>query len=175
MGWKNVKEFYRIVHAVRVTSEGICIGSPYIHDLIVIGLDGIIKRTRENYFTNVDLRRYMSDFERDPKVLKDLVLSEDHFEKRIAVFTYDGGDVVEKFCEAPGWPNVTHDGQMMFDNTFSIDREIARQLAIRNAEAGVQIFTQRIKHKENELHKCEEELRQCENDLKKLHSSNGPS
>ena len=30
MGWKNIKEHYRIGHTVHVTDKGICIGSPYI-------------------------------------------------------------------------------------------------------------------------------------------------
>jgi len=37
MGWKNIKEHYRINHYVQVTEQGICIGSPYIHNIIVIG------------------------------------------------------------------------------------------------------------------------------------------
>jgi len=45
MGWKNVKEHYRIGHSVQVTEQGVCIGSPYVHNLIVVGLDGrFVKR-----------------------------------------------------------------------------------------------------------------------------------
>ena len=117
MGWKNVKESYGIVHTVQVTDKGICIGSPYIHDLIVIGLDGAVKK-RDYGYGNQDLKRYMQEFDADPDKLKRLVLSDDHFAASVTVFTYDGGDIVEKLCEAPGWPNVTHDGEMMYDNTF---------------------------------------------------------
>src|ERR1043166_9084890 len=105
MGWKNVKESYGIVHTVQVTDKGICIGSPYIHDLIVIGLDGAVKK-RDYGYGNQDLKRYMQEFDADPDKLKRLVLSDDHFAASVTVFTYDGGEFVEKLCEAPGWPNV---------------------------------------------------------------------
>ena len=44
MGWKNVKEHYRIGHSVHVTEKGICIGSSYIPDIIIIAPDGTIER-----------------------------------------------------------------------------------------------------------------------------------
>ena len=47
MGWKNIKEHYRIGHAVQVTDAGICIGSPYIHNIIIIGVDGTLKKRTE--------------------------------------------------------------------------------------------------------------------------------
>jgi hypothetical protein len=57
MGWKSVKEHYQIKHIVQVTDKGICVGSPYIHDVIIIGLDGkVLKRDREP--SNDDLNRY---------------------------------------------------------------------------------------------------------------------
>ena len=42
MGWKNVKEHYRIEHQVQVRAGRICIGSPYISEIIVIGADGML-------------------------------------------------------------------------------------------------------------------------------------
>ena len=44
MGWKNVKEHYRIKHIVCTTQDGIAIGSPFIQDIIVIGHDGTMRK-----------------------------------------------------------------------------------------------------------------------------------
>ena len=82
MGWKNVKDHYRIGHIVQIKKVGgdhgdvaknaICIGSPYIHDLIVVSLDGdILKRYSDH--GNDDLTRYMQEMEADPGVLRQLV------------------------------------------------------------------------------------------------------
>lgn len=41
MGWKNIKDHYRIGHIVAIYGEkGICIGSQYVHDLLMVGSDG---------------------------------------------------------------------------------------------------------------------------------------
>src|SRR5688572_11028530 len=124
MGWKNVKEYYRIGHTVCVTEKGICIGSPYIHDIIVIALDGkrIIKPYADGRRTNEDLARYQAEMDHDMGKLWELVNNPDTFEKSLPVFTYRGGEIIEKKCEAYGWPNQIHDGQMQYDNTHSRDK-----------------------------------------------------
>jgi len=136
MGWKNVKEHYRIDHQVQVTNEGICIGSPYIHAIIIISLDGALIK-EDDRTLNDKLSRYQAEMKADPDKLRDLVLSEDKFSSSIPVYTYDGATIVQKFCEKLGWPNVTHDGAMMYDNTFFADREAAVEAAKRNCKAAI--------------------------------------
>jgi hypothetical protein len=36
MGWKNIKEHFSIQHIVHIKNGKVCIGSPYINDLIII-------------------------------------------------------------------------------------------------------------------------------------------
>lgn len=136
MGWKNVKDHYQINHLVQVCSEGICIGSPYIHNLLVISLDGkLIKE--DNWASNKDLLRYQAEMLADPEKLRELVLSKDEFQTFIRVFTYDGGEIIEKYCEEPGWPNVTHDGDMMYENTFSEKKSVVIKWAKSNCLAAI--------------------------------------
>ena len=167
MGWKNVKDHYRIGHFIRVTEEGICIGSSYIHNIIVIGLDGTLT-TREERSCNEDLRRYMAEFDADPETLKRLVATPDTFEKSLPVFTYDGGDILEKQCEEYGWPNVTHDGDMMFDNTFSKSRTKVVKWAKENAAAGVRLREERLERIKGELAEAEADLATAREDVRKL-------
>lgn len=148
MGWKNVKEAYKIGHNVCVTDEGICIGSGYIHNIITIGMDGKIKRRDVGY--NDDLRRYLVEMDADPVNLRQLIESKDTFEKSITVYTYnedpcnqDGG-IIEKQCEELGWPNVTHDGKMMYENTFSVDRQTVVRWAKHNADLWIKSLKQNI-------------------------------
>ena len=137
MSWKNVKDHYQVEHSVKITSEGICIGSPYIHNIIVIGLDGIVKKPYENGRTNEDLRRIQDAFDADPEKLKELVLSPDTFKKSLTVYTYNGSEIIEKKCEELGWPNITHDGCMMYENTFSADKLKVVALAKKNIQLRV--------------------------------------
>ena len=167
MGWKNVKEHYRIGHAVQVTPEGICIGSPYVHNLIVIGLDGTIKK-RDDGRSNDDLKRYMAEFDASPVNLKNLVLGQDKFSKSITVYTYDRANIIETQCEKLGWPNVTHDGQMMYENTFSPDKAKVIQWAKSNAAYGVPWRQERIREKIRELATLDSELSEVEGWIAKL-------
>lgn len=155
MGWKSVKEHYRIGHYVTVDREkGICIGSPYVHDLIVIGFDGVVKK-RPDRTHNDDLCRYLREFDADRELLKQLILQEDKFEKSLPVWTYFGSRIVEKFCEEYGWPNVTHDGLMMYDNTFSKYRAVIVRAAYQNAKAGHEVTGDRVEQTRKELKEIE--------------------
>lgn len=150
MGWKNIKTEYRIEHIVHVTQAGICIGSPYINDLIVISLDGQIVKRHERGGSD-HLARYQQEMDADPEKLKRLIETPDTFEKSLLVYTYDGADIIEKRCEELGYPNVTHDGLIMYDNTFSADKNFIVARANRNAAAGVELFTRNVESLKAEL------------------------
>jgi len=172
MGWKNVKEHYRIEHIVHVNEKGICIGSGYITDLIVIGLDGRIKK-RCDSSNNDDLNRYLSEMDSDSGMLEKLVKSQDKFDKSITVYTYDDGAIIEKQCETLGWPNVTNDGELMYKNTHSADRSIIVDIAKRNAAARIKMIGESIKRAEIELDERIKMLDKSKSDLAKLEAENG--
>ena len=171
MGWKNLKEHYRIEHYVQVAKEGICIGSPYVHDLIVIGLGGgldgkIVKR--DDGCSNEDLRRYMTEMEADPEKVRQLIETADTFEKSIPVYTYEGGEIIEKQCEKPGWPNVTHDGDMMYENTFTSDKKRAVKWAKGNAKGSKEWCERRIEELRQALAENVRLRDESQSDLAKL-------
>lgn len=167
MGFKALKEHYRIGHTVCVTDEGICIGSPYIHNLIVVGLDGAIIKADDGR-VNEDLKRYMAEMKADPAKLREVVQAKDTFEASIPVYTYDGSKIIEKLCEKPGWPNVTHDGDMMYENTYSTDKRKVVKWAKENAKCGVEWKQQRIEEIKAELAKMEALLRESQAAATKL-------
>lgn len=166
MGWKNVKEHYRIGHIVHVTKEGLCIGSPYIHNIIAVGDDGTFKKRFDR--GNVDLDRYQREMEADPAKFRELMAAPDTFAASIPVFTYEGGRIIEKRCEEPGWPNVTHDGELMYENTFSTNKAKVVKLAKRCAESGVVCWTRNIADARARLAECEKELAQANQELAQL-------
>jgi hypothetical protein len=167
MGFKTLKKHYRIGHTVCVTEKGICIGSHYIHDLIVVGLDGKIIKSDDD-FSDEDLVRYMAEMKADPAKLREVVQAPDTFEASIPVYTYAGGSIVEKLCDKPGWPNVTHDGALMYGNTFSTDKLKVVKWAKENAEAGIKMAQRRIDEIKTDLAKIESLKKECQADLEKL-------
>lgn len=167
MGWKNVKDHYRIGHHVTVTEQGICIGSAYIHDIIVIRPDGVLKKRYDDR-SNEDLIRYQSEIDSDPDMLQQLIQAHDTFTSSVVVYTYDGGDIIEKQCEVLGWPNVTHDGDMMYENAYSDDKELVLQWAKQNSASGIASVRERIKETEDRLCDLRDRLQNYEDNLAKL-------
>ena len=88
MGWKSFTQHYDIMHIVTVGREKkygnvdcIFIGSPFIHDIIVIRMSDaqILKRYSDGR-TNDNLRRYMAEFERDgQQKMLELIRQDDVF------------------------------------------------------------------------------------------------
>lgn len=151
MGWKNLKERYNIGHIVQVTKAGICIGSGYIHDLLVVEHDGRVVKRYERPEVNEDLARYQAEFDADPEALRLAVTTPDTFAVSLPVFTYDGGTIVEEACEEYGWPNVTHAGHVMYENGYSKDKATVVKWAKKNAAATVSMIRDRVKCLEDQL------------------------
>lgn len=145
MGWKKIKEHYGIEHIVQVdcrrTYEDvpcIFIGSPYISDLIVIRTsDGhILKRyTRDRHVNKLlfELQPKLDEDEKNGK-LKQLIDEQDTFERLLPVYEIQKRKIVKMWCEHYGWPNVTTDGKLMYNNTFVSKLSVARHYLLCNTK-----------------------------------------
>lgn len=150
MGWKRLKEHFGIKHSIQVTNAGICIGSGYVSALVTI--DPKSGTVHENpTFRNFLLEKYPALQEAKPEEIAKLIAAPDTFTSAIAVYTYEGGEIIEKSCEEPGWPNVTHDGRMMKEDTFSTDKAKAVAWAKRNATSAIKLTGDRIARAEIDL------------------------
>lgn len=156
MGWKTFKEHFNISHMVAIHAGNLCIGSPYIHNIIVINPDGEVIKRYGDGSVNRDLKRYQAEIDQCSSLfLKSLLEAEDTFERSIPVYIGENGKIIEKYCEETGWPNVTHDGQQMYEDDFSTSKQKAIKRAKRraanrirwkteNAESALKDFKQRI-------------------------------
>ncbi len=141
MGYKLLRDTYKIEHIVQVLDKKeyggrvICIGSPYVHDLIVINMEGEIVK-RNDGRNNNDLRRYMQEFDADPKKLKRIVQTTDAFDadKNKTVYIYDYGRIRTEVCQEYGYPNTTNTGELMYDNTSFPTYKDALNYALRVTE-----------------------------------------
>lgn len=136
MGWKRVKEHYRIGHIVHVRDGDICIGSPYIPEIIRITPEGMFLKSCAGG-SNDDLNRYLREMQADPDKLLQLINEPDEFTLNIPIWCYEGkGQIKERLCEQPGYPNVCHDGTLIYDGgSFSTDWPVALEYAITDATA----------------------------------------
>lgn len=123
MGWKRVKDHYQISYLVHSNEKGeVIIGSLHVPKQIVINQKGRVAVLYEPP-RNSALAILIDSLKAEPEVLAELVSSGDTFAVSLPVFTYQGGALVELKCEALGYPNVTHDGQIQYENTHSADSD----------------------------------------------------
>lgn len=130
MGFLSLEKEYGIKHIVAVYDEKkyggkvICIGSPYIHDIIVISMNGELIR-RNDGKNNDKIKRYMQEFDAAPERLKKIVTADDDLsEFTTPVYIYEDARIRKELCKEIGWPNVTAEGEIMYNNTsFSTFQE----------------------------------------------------
>ncbi len=160
MGWKQVKEHYGITgpnRLVHVVNGEIRLGVASITDLMKISADGVLIK-KDDVLRSADFTKYAAAMEADPAKLRELVLATDAFDTSLTVYTYDGGQIIEQKCEALGWPNVTHDGQLMYENTHSSDKAVVVEWARKNAAAGVSLCLRQVQRAEEDLAQAREWL-----------------
>lgn len=126
MGWKLLKDIYKIEHIVQAVYDRkdkqnkIYIGSPYISDIIILSEDGkILKEYREH--DNDNLVRYMKEFKDDEEKLRRIVQTPDAWDetynKTAYIVDYDCNIKECLYQGEIGYPNVTNEGELMYNNT----------------------------------------------------------
>lgn len=169
MGWKALKEKFEIKHIVQVRSEGVLIGSPYVSDLVTINPETGV--ARESDIARDFIRKhYPSMADANPKDIASIIAEPDTFSTSTPIYTYEDGEIVEKQCEVPEWPNVTHDGRLIYENTFSTDKNTVIAWAKQNAESGIKWQKEAIEEKEKELIERRDRLVSRMADLAKLNA-----
>ena len=167
MGWKALKEKFGIEHHVQVSNEGVCIGSGYIPTIVTInGTTGALEENTA--FSSFVREKYPALLDASPEELLQLIQTPDVFSAAIPVYTYKDGEIIEELCETPGWPNVTHAGNMMFENTYSTDKATVIAWAKKSAALETRYLNDDIVRRENELAEARTQLAKAEAELARL-------
>lgn len=167
MGWKTFKQKYNIDHIVQITGKGICIGSGYCHDLATVDL--ITGSAKENPTFRGFLERYYPKImTASQKEILETIHAEDSFENDIKVYTFEGSEIIEKKCEKFGYPNITHDGFLMYENTYFKTRIEAIEKALDYNNSSLKYYEQALKEAEASLSGLKSQISKCVLDDAKL-------
>ena len=169
MGWKNVKTHYRIEHTVRVQDGCIVIGNGYEPESLKVDAQGTLVGRYSG--RTASLLRYQAEMDDDPQQLQALVQAPDQFEAAIAVYTWVDGEIVERKCEEIGWPNITHDGDLMYNNVYSTDPAEVVEWARANAIARVDSYRTHLAEAEARLAEWRQRLAEAEIALQTLETT----
>lgn len=151
MGHKAFKEHFNITaHIVSIDKGVLYIGSDHASKLVgfnmhtgEIMLNEVFGRFLDKYYPHV---KEASNEERLA-----LIQVGDHFDKSIVVYTYRDGEIVERLCEELGFPNVTHDGELMYNNTHFIKKIDALNYAHRKFTSSIENISESIADLEERL------------------------
>lgn len=143
MGWKRFKEHYGIEHIVHVRKGVLSIGSQYCPDLIQMGPEGDI-RVSSIVDGKDSLGQLVSMMRNDPDTAKRLMAEPDQFDVSIPVYSVANGELVEQFAESVEWPSVTHDGELMYQNTHFTTPEAALREAKGDLDRAIEHLDVRV-------------------------------
>lgn len=164
MGWKTFKEHFNIKHNVSVSDNILFIGSDLVKNLVEIDMKtGLFRST---HFQKDLFKKYPELFKCGPEFLLELFNKVDYFEKCLTVYTFDGINIIEKKCEEYGFPNVTHDGTIMYDNEFFSNKDDVINAINTNLTCSIDRLIKYQEIKSNELNEINEELEKCKADLR---------
>lgn len=168
MGWKAIKDHYDIDFIVHVRRGNICIGQGAFPEALVVTPAGRPKKDNAVRSREIDALR--AAIEADPAKFSELFAADDVFEKNVRVYSYRGAEIVEQFCEEPGYPNVTHDGDLMYENQHSTDKEQVVAWAKRNAEVYIEGTVSNIAYHARILSEQSARLDACRDNLDQLNA-----
>lgn len=158
MGFKTFKNHFSIEnHIVSVTDGVLYIGSDSVSKLV--GFDMQTGAVLLNDTFNGFLNQYY------PEILNAtneerlaLINAQDVFERSIPVFTSNNGKIIEKACEHLGFPNVTHDGELMYVNSHYANRNDAIKHERKNLHCRIECYEESVQEIEARLAEKKQKL-----------------
>lgn len=138
--------------------------------LIQVGKDGQVVRDPRAVGSTSQLGKAIRQIGVDKDSFKQALAAQDEFESGINVYTYNSetGEVEEHEAEALGYPNVTYEGILMFDNVFFPDPEQARLRGMEEEEALIERYQAEKEQAEKALEQAKASLKRAQAHLRDL-------
>lgn len=155
----------------------ICIGSPYIPELIKINKKTLKLSCMELNYENDEPNFIVPELNDIYYKLKKLVDSgqiqeylngNDEIEKKLPVYKEEDGEIIETYTDAYGYPNLTIDGYVMYENEYFKSKIACKKYAIKCCVSGIDNYNRYIQQKLKEIEELTVHINSCQRDLKKL-------
>lgn len=151
MGFKAFKQHFRInIHSVSIEDGVLRIGSDYVSNLVGIDMQ-TGKILINDTFSGFLQQQYPEILNCTDEERLALIQVQDQFEQSIPVYTCSNGQIIEKQCEALGYPNTTHDGEIMYSNTHFANKIDAVKHEKVNLECRIENYQESITELEKKL------------------------
>ena len=104
------------------------------------------------------LEEYEALLNASPEEILALLNEPDQFERSLPVYIVSDAKVIEEQCEVFGYPNLTHSGLLMYENTAFLDRAKADKYALGSLSRRIEIWVERKERLSNEIAELEQEI-----------------
>jgi len=158
-------------HGYTVTNcdEYLAIGSSLCHDLIAVDVKTLkIKLALDTWNKGRESLRnsppaLLAIYDKIVELIKNNSIREffegdDAIENPITVYTYRDEILVETVTDKIGWPNITKEGWLMYNNTFFTDKNKAINYALKEEQAYLEMLREQRKDLTNEIRKKSERI-----------------
>jgi hypothetical protein len=151
MGFKAFKEHFGIENHIVSIDQGIIhIGSAFVSKLVGIDMQtGAI--LVNDTFSGFLAQYYPNILNSSDEERLALIQIKDQFTQTIPVYTSCNGQIIEKQCEALGFPNVTLDGEIMYNNTHYANKADAVEYTRKNLHYRIENYKESVADLEAKL------------------------
>jgi hypothetical protein len=151
MGFKAFKEYFCIEnHIVSVYQGVIRIGLGHVSNLVGIDMQtgGILANDDFSVFLAQNYPEILNSTNEERLAL---IQVKDQFRQSIPVYTSCNGQIIEKQCEELGYPNVTHDGEIMYQNSHYANKADAVEYARKDLHYLIENYKESVADLETKL------------------------
>lgn len=155
-------------YIIHETQEHICVGSPYVSNLISVHKDSLEMKYALDTFRegkrSLRKKELVAIWEQLEHLIstgeiQEIIQGEDVINAPLPVFTYDQDyRIVESVTDSYGWPNTDIRGELMYDNTWFATKNEAIQKAIKECEAVIAWQSELLETKRAEIATLEKEI-----------------
>jgi hypothetical protein len=139
-------------YIICLSKNNICIGSRFIPELITININTL---KIESTYSFKDERleiiwNKLNDIINSGDILN-IINGNDSIENMFPVYSVKNGKLIEQYTDIFGWPNSTHDGELMYENSHFLAKEEALDCGIKEIKRRICYIKERIEISEEEL------------------------
>ena len=149
-------------YLVHYSGNKVCIGSGYISELITV--DGTTLNLRCSLIPNnrSALRHDELEFIWDKLEelikngkMRDIINGNDPTDDMIPVYSVDEGELIEEYTDKIEWPNITHTGKLIYQNTHFTNKKDALKNGIKNHNLHIEYINECINNTKKDLERLE--------------------
>jgi hypothetical protein len=169
-------------YTIQQDGKNICIGGAYCNDLISVNMKTLKMKTAINIdgggragLRNEELVMVWDKLTELIKngEIKDIIEGKDEIENPLKVYTVQNGELKECITDEYGWPNITDDGFLMYDNQYFRTKEAAIQRGIDDIECQIIASKRLIDEYADNLKKHKDLIKDYEMKMRELKEKQG--